>query len=877
MPKQTIKIKQFEGGLNELQDARDIGPNQFSELDSVNIDDPGRIRLSGGLVVNSADTGYAADYTALNASMSSDVQLNGMIQPGYGLYQTTTDLQAIDAVDDLRDANTIRGTANQNEAVAKIANQLTLLGNGYTGAGVQNMVALYDHNADKWHITAVNLAGGTVSASALSRPLMYNLKGGIRISESNFNLTSTSKILQYIDRNHFDDGSHGNLFNGWFVTDQEISKNPESGHHPNHTDSATSLIVNTPDETDAVSATKQCQVVTVSWLATTNANAFGWNNSVTSVAWQTAISYIYDDGQESPLVINQTESVAVAASKNIKFKVYINANESTSVHLHPRLKGINLYVKGSSASSAQSNNWFLAGVFEFDSTKGGKRPQDDTWHPWARVPSEKIFEAETDVWASPPSVETFRTRTGRKIDEAVHARYKCAVEARGRMYIGNISQGEDAGDAEKNHPDRMLKSKRVSGKVSPDIFASSEMVDLANNDGEEITHLAYFMGKLLQFKQNTLYVVNVTGAMEALESTHKHIGITYPSQVVTTASGVLWVCKKGIMLYNGQSITNLIDGRISNTVWRAFFDLDSIPSVAYDANDAKVIICRGSEFATDKDVYIFDLKLKAFIFKKDALNVNFSPDSYLSNMITDFNGNIIVYNGFASDDDHATDAGSQMYKWSSSPQASSYFNMVTKDIDFEEPSIKKKMYKVYITYKCTSAASNVLVQYSVDGSKVFKQFATTRTEDMSTDFTTGGVTYAKLDGSKTVWTLAELRPLTSTEANNFRSVQLKISGDRGCTSATFTVAGSSYSAGTVTLTGGTGSGASATITVDGSGLITGVTDFTPSSGTGYSLGDILTVGGGDGAGRIQVTGLTTVPSDFEINDISIVYRGKRVK
>jgi hypothetical protein len=109
---------------------------------------------------------------------------------------------------------------------------------------------------------------------------------------------------------------------------------------------------------------------------------------------------------------------------------------------------------------------------------------------------------------------------------------------------------------------------------------------------------------------------------------------------------------------------------------------------------------------------------------------------------------------------------------------------------------------------------------------------------------------------------------------------LKISGARSIQTGSVTAAGTGYSAGAVTLTGGSGAGAKAIVTVGGSGEITGITNFTgtdASEGTGYALGDVLTVSGGDGAGRITVLALNQVPADFEINDMTIVYRGKNIK
>ncbi len=74
--------------------------------------------------------------------------------------------------------------------------------------------------------------------------------------------------------------------------------------------------------------------------------------------------------------------------------------------------------------------------------------------------------------------------------------------------------------------------------------------------------------------------------------------------------------------------------------------------------------------------------------------------------------------------------------------------------------------------------------------------------------------------------------------------------------------GTGYSAGTVTPTGGTGTGATATITVN-SGAVNGATIV--NKGKNYSDNDVLTVPGGDGNGRITVNGVSDGQTDTELS------------
>ena len=76
-------------------------------------------------------------------------------------------------------------------------------------------------------------------------------------------------------------------------------------------------------------------------------------------------------------------------------------------------------------------------------------------------------------------------------------------------------------------------------------------------------------------------------------------------------------------------------------------------------------------------------------------------------------------------------------------------------------------------------------------------------------------------------------------------------------------AGSGYSAGTATLTGGTGAEAEATLTVNGSGGITAAA--VKSAGRNYDDDEVLTVVGGNGAGRLTVNGVSDGQTDTELS------------
>jgi hypothetical protein len=86
----------------------------------------------------------------------------------------------------------------------------------------------------------------------------------------------------------------------------------------------------------------------------------------------------------------------------------------------------------------------------------------------------------------------------------------------------------------------------------------------------------------------------------------------------------------------------------------------------------------------------------------------------------------------------------------------------TKDFDFGAPGVRKKIYKVYISYR--GNGNSMQVRYAIDGelnTANFKQFDSTSltTEDRDS------------------WVVAEFKPQVSSQANNIYSFSLIIHND----------------------------------------------------------------------------------------------------
>ena len=72
MPKKSLKINQFHGGLNNYRDRRDTPDNALVNASNVMVDIPGKIRMMG------RDMPFE--------QLANTINIDGGVTPGYGLF-----------------------------------------------------------------------------------------------------------------------------------------------------------------------------------------------------------------------------------------------------------------------------------------------------------------------------------------------------------------------------------------------------------------------------------------------------------------------------------------------------------------------------------------------------------------------------------------------------------------------------------------------------------------------------------------------------------------------------------------------------------------------------------------------------------------------
>ena len=894
MPKQIWKIDQFHGGLNSNSDPRDIADNELSTVTGLMVDEVGKIRTMGAT-------------TEWHSSASSN--FNGGIQPGYGLFHFAHDYlgAGVNLPPYEIPSSYIAFWDDDNSEVAILENlggtfpvvgtsKISLGGSGgkpcfyyVDGAlrvsdgnfGANNTNKWYGHIKRTW-FPDIN-SGYAIddwyeAPQKLLPPIesYYDKNSTITNSAESGNTdiigTAGSGIMKYETRlgasglhSSFQADGGGNesiarcVFtiyyivnevyggNGRVTLDVKCGTRTDDGWQTAQTDSFDSGLVSagvyTKDfsfnfdsaDTDTndnwSGANDKWSVEVTAYTGTSvppliqnavvyegagstidldgdsssplgngyvtgnnvcilwdwaSSGGSGWNNAGNTGAWNVGATFIYDEVQESQItkLVDETNGWTVgmevpdsgaamrpAILLAIADPTHDGAGDSDGTTWSKRVTGCNIYIQDINQDTTQP--WYLQYSVDFLTGKlkveDTQKEYDALLHSNAAHQSYYYWHISETELSSPSSVITYEVNSGLNENErSIISKYKTAVVANRRTYIGGIEvEYEDVSTEVMS--DAMIKSP--VNKF--DVFPLSRIIEASVRDGDEIVKLEEYADRILQFKKNKMHLINISQDIEFLEDTFMYKGVSHPAATCKTDFGIAWVNKHGCYLYDGQNVVNLFekDGRqmIKESEWKDFVESSAgtslDPMIGYIPQKRQLLVISdvGSNMnePTESQIYLYDMVTQSWVTAEHngtVLDSNWdrSVDNKKTNFSIDWNGDLAW----------ARSAGDNR-KWDDTSQdiPTGGLELYTKDIDFGQPAQRKKIYKVYITYKCTGD-SGVRVQYGVDGEPagITKNFS----YSYSTYFGSG-----TLDDSSGVWQVAELKPGTSSEANNKKSFRLR--------------------------------------------------------------------------------------------------------
>jgi len=480
----------------------------------------------------------------------------------------------------------------------------------------------------------------------------------------------------------------------------------------------------------------------------------GWNlgvgNGTADGSWEGLTyefyqSFIYDGNQESIPVAMGDGNATIAkkthtqeSGKSMRVSIYADSAYNA------RISGGRIYIR-----EANTDNDLVL-LADIDIVKGVRTSLDGDHVAWTPNDANgtKGFYVLGDATgnSSKENIDTYTTINGFSPDVkylsigGIGEGYKTSVVENRRVFIANVKVLGASGELEV-FGDRIMYSE--INKF--DTFLPHNFIDVSKGDYGVYTALLSYGDRLIAFKNNLIHIINIASPSPAnwfLEETIKHSGINYPYSATKTEYGVAWVSENGCFLFNGNKTVNLLQNTIAvnesshkgtvgsdsafkltwNQWYRGTTNVKN-PMIGYDPVGNLLLIMRSPDNSSgDSNLgWMYNFDTNSWVFHSSL----FTNSYQYTNFNVDWNGNLStgVYNNSAST--------ITFRKYIPIKQASSAQNFFTKDIDFGQPGLIKKIYKVMITYKSTGELQNPL-QYAINGTQSFGNFASTITPQGNT-------------------------------------------------------------------------------------------------------------------------------------------------
>jgi len=739
MPRETITLNSFAGGLSNDSNPADIKDSEVSGLINL-IVQPGKVKGLG-------------KFTTENWATAIDVVK--VIQPGYGLFTFSADYSSTGGIQ-ATDYMVIAGktTDDNSKAVQIFESDKTAM---LTTGGARSFT--------------INTSNDTTDFDVA----MAYADGALRIGDSDFTQTITSTDLNIpqtlrsparwigiIDRQLFH-ASKGTTYSGWYMENQVLEA-------PLHAIFGTAQTVRYQFSSQAATAVGVVQLNVIP-------GSTGTGDWLYTDGYYLYASYVYDDKQESfPAYVGAVaypSSVTSTATFSFRWRVKVKPGISNK-----RITGVRVYFTDNNVYQPEASDLkYLFGA-DFHSDRGifdavhGSKPKISlitgsysatAIGGWSTVGagSTDTIVAFTPQYSTGPDqyIETYESRNGGyDALQNKYIKYKSIVIANSKAYVGNVKVWNSI------YSDVVIPSP--VGKY--DIFKYDDRLEIVPNDGDEIVKLEAIAKKLLVFKKNTMYIIDTSGETEVLDQEQKYRGIAKPSQAVRTENGVAWFNDNGCYYYDGTNTYDLLVDqsdpsrrKIQLEYWRKFFGND--PAIGYDAREKRLFVTdlmSTNSSTVGVTVLAYDFTNFGWTRLQGKLNSGNGLQKY-TNIVTDWNGQATIIQ---------SDNGVSRYKfnWASTATATtSAVYLKSKELFFDEPGIKKNLYAIHVKHK--NSDGNVRVRYIKDGT--------------STVYATSPVYLP----SSTSWLHTRLVPGDSTDAKNFKSLTLVVQNTTGTVSSSFEI------------------------------------------------------------------------------------------
>ena len=342
-----------------------------------------------------------------------------------------------------------------------------------------------------------------------------------------------------------------------------------------------------------------------------------------------------------------------------------------------------------------------------------------------------------------PSLDTYESINGYSQDEesivlgtgaadGTAGGFKAATVCARRAWIANVKKDGKVFD------DRIYYTPTNRFATFPDSY----YLDIGISDGDAFTALHSFGNRLLAFKHKKLYVINISSSSDAgwyLEAEYDGMGCRQQESISKTPFGVCWVNDDGVYVFDGQSMPKELTLKLDDKAWRTNQTTKN-PAIGY--NNKYKQLCVVQDAAADTDVFVFDFATQSWSLTKSIGSAG------ISNFLESFDGLYYLEYGGS----HA-----KTLKLLTGDIGTKQITLITKDIDFGNPGLIKKIKKVYVSVKDDGSGNTLTLTYETDNPR----------KD-------GSATYASTTESPATISDADFKILSYTINQNCESIQLKL-------------------------------------------------------------------------------------------------------
>ena len=617
----------WSSGLVNRPDPKDIVGNGLTKAQGIEVSSLGRIRTTGGMVAH--EKSGLSSHTAV-------------IAPGYGLfifnadYKSGTGVSAAAAptgeqwlalADAFNSEIDLYDVAGASFAAAEIDmsttdHSYTAPVNGdidFTATNVINdsnsawlteefaegmiiLVTASDNNTNiATVITAISENGanitvrgnpftvdtsesGKVIITALSTPSFYYANNGLRVSDTVRSPITTTKVNKtarnytYTKRTHFEDAAPTAPFSpdGWL-------------------DSVVSLTAPTNLGVDAVNGAAGAYPTTGVGLDIGIVTAIGgaWPASV--VNYELALSFIYDETQESVLFVDSSSTFSITEGE----KLTMTVRASSATEYNRRQSGARFYFREINTDE----KWRL--LADISMREGARSSISGKYKPWNNNTNDLVY---TDNFISQaPTGETYESLSGllsvepRASMGGSNEGWVASTVMRNRTFLANVNYNQFQDDEIRVLRDSIF----YSNGNAYDQISSLNFIEAAIGDAEDYIAIIGFKGRLLAFKRTILHIFDVSGDPTDYDliQAFANLGVARPAAVFMTPQGPAWCNKFGVFIYNGVNVTPLLGKKVAisptTLAHQGYYEFDGAGDYITKSNDANLNFGANTDFSLE--------------------------------------------------------------------------------------------------------------------------------------------------------------------------------------------------------------------------------------------------------------------------------------